>query len=120
MIEVLRTICFAKIHGATVTQAELYYEGSITIDADLLEASGILPNELVQIVNLSNGSRIETYVIAGEPGSGVICLNGPAARMAYVGDVVHVLCYGLFDGEEAADVVLNVAHVDENNRLVEQ
>ncbi|MFP4250412.1 MAG: aspartate 1-decarboxylase [Armatimonadota bacterium] len=120
MIEVLRKICFSKIHGATVTEAELHYAGSITIDTDLLEASGILPNEQVQIVNMSNGTRIETYVIAGERGSGTICLNGPAARMAFVGDKVHILCYGLFDGEEAADVALKVVHVDENNKTAER
>jgi len=120
MIEVQRKMCFSKIHGATVTEAELHYAGSITIDADLLEASGILPNEQVQIVNMSNGARLETYVIAGEPGSGTICLNGPAARMAFVGDKVHILCYGFFDGEEAADVALKVVHVDEDNTIVER
>ncbi len=120
MIAVLRKMCFAKIHGATVTETELEYAGSITIDSELLEASGMLPNEQVQVVNMNNGSRLETYVIAGEPGSGVICLNGPAARMAAVGDRVHILCYGFFDGEEAPDVALNVVHVDEANGIVEQ
>jgi aspartate 1-decarboxylase len=120
MIEVLRKMCFAKIHGATVTETELSYAGSITIASDLLEKSGILPNEQVQIVNMSNGERLETYVIAGEPGSGVICLNGPAARLAYVGDVVHILCYGFFDGEEADEVALKVVHVDEANQYVER
>lgn len=119
MIAVLRKMCFAKIHGATVTEAELHYAGSITIDTDLLEASGMLPNEQVQVVNMSNGSRIETYVIAGEAGSGVICLNGPAARTAFVGDKVHILCYGLVAEEEAPDVALNVVHVDESNKIVE-
>lgn len=120
MINVLRKMCIAKIHGATVTEAELHYAGSITIDTDLLEASGILPNEQVQIVNMNNGSRMETYVIAGERGSGTICLNGPAARLAYVGDVVHILCYGFARGEEAAEVALNVVHVDEDNQIVER
>jgi aspartate 1-decarboxylase len=120
MIAVLRKMCFAKIHGATVTETELSYVGSITIDTDLLDASGILPNEQVQVVNMSNGSRLETYVIAGEPGSGIICLNGPAARMAAVGDMVHILCYGLVDGEEAAEVALKVVHVDEENRISEK
>jgi len=117
---VLRKMCFAKIHGATVTETELTYTGSITIGTDLLEASGILPNEQVQIVNMSNGSRLETYVIAGEPGSGVICLNGPAARMAYVGDVVHILCYALLDKEEAEELTLKVVHVDEQNQITGQ
>jgi aspartate 1-decarboxylase len=120
MIALLRTMCFAKIHGATVTEAELHYAGSITIDKELIEAAGILPNEKVQIVNLSNGARIETYVIEGEPGSGTICLNGPAARAAIVGDVVHILCYAQFDGEEAAQVTMNVVHVDERNRITER
>lgn len=115
----LRKMCIAKIHGATVTETELHYTGSITIDTDLLEASGMLPNEQVQVVNLSNGSRLETYVIEGEAGSGIICLNGPAARLAVVGDLVHILCYALVDREEAADVTLNVVHVDESNRIVE-
>ena len=112
-------MCHAKIHGATVTQTELSYAGSITIDANLLEASGILPNERVQVVNINNGARLETYVIEGEAGSGVICLNGPAARLATVGDVVHILCYALCDEEEAAEVTLKVVHVDEQNRIAE-
>ncbi len=116
----LRTMCHAKIHGATVTQTELSYQGSITIAADLLDASGILPNERVQVVNLSNAARLETYVIEGEAGSGVICLNGPAARLATVGDVVHILCYALFDKEEAEEVTLKVVHVDQQNHIAEQ
>ncbi|MEA3401415.1 MAG: aspartate 1-decarboxylase [Armatimonadota bacterium] len=116
----LRIMCIAKIHGATITETQLHYEGSITIPADLLEASGMLPNERVQVVNLSNGSRIETYVIEGEAGSGVICLNGPAARAGEVGDRVHILCYGMLDEEEAAARSLNVLYADESNRIVEQ
>lgn len=114
-----RTICLSKIHGATVTQTELSYEGSITIPADLLAAANMLPNERVQIVNLSNGSRIETYVIEGPAGSGNICLNGPAARTAYVGDIVHILCYVLMSEEEARAHTLKVVHVDERNRIAE-
>ncbi len=115
----LRKMCIAKIHGATVTETELEYEGSITIAPELLEASGMLPNEQVQIVNLSNGERIETYIIEGEPGSETICLNGPAARRAYVGDRVHILCYALLDEEEARSRPLKVVHVDDHNRIVE-
>lgn len=112
-------MCIAKIHGAVVTETELYYEGSITIDRDLLEASGILVNERVQVVNLNNGARTETYVIEGGPGSGIICLNGPAARNAEPGDEVHILCYGLVDEEEARDLTVNVVDVDRENRITE-
>jgi aspartate 1-decarboxylase len=119
MIDVLRTMCITKIHGATVTETELFYQGSITIDSDLLEASGMLPNERVQVVNLNNGTRTETYVIEGEAGSGIICLNGPAARRAEVGDMVHVLCHALLDEEEARNLTLNVVHVDYANRITE-
>lgn len=112
-------MCIAKIHGATVTETELFYEGSITIGSDLLEESGILPNERVQVVNLNNGSRLETYVIEGEAGSRTICLNGPAARAAQVGDQVHILAYGLLEEEEARGLTLNVVHVDQANRIVQ-
>ncbi|MCD6361158.1 MAG: aspartate 1-decarboxylase [Armatimonadetes bacterium] len=115
----LRIMCVSKIHGATVTRTELHYTGSITIPAELLRAAGMLPNERVQIVNLNNGSRIETYIIEGPEGSGDICLNGPAARTASVGDAIHILCYALLDEEEARSTPLNVVHVDENNRLAE-
>ena len=96
-----RIMCRAKIHGAVVTQTELQYEGSITIDRDLLEAADILPSERVQVVNLSNGKRFETYVIAAPSGSGIICLNGPAARLGAVGDPIHILSYVLVDDEVA-------------------
>lgn len=91
----------SKLHGATVTQAELHYEGSITIDRVLMEAANLVDGERVQIVNMSNGSRIETYVIQGDPGSGVVCLNGPAARLVQVGDRVHIISYAMMDQEEA-------------------
>ena len=90
-----------KIHRATVTQANLNYMGSITIDSELLEASGLLPGERGQIVDNNNGSRIETYIIPGEPGSGVICLNGAAARCVHVGDIVIIMGYALMTPEEA-------------------
>ncbi|MCG8411217.1 MAG: aspartate 1-decarboxylase [Bacteroidales bacterium] len=96
-IEVVKS----KIHKATVTEANLQYVGSITIDEDLLEASNIIENEKVQVVNINNGERLETYVIKGERGSGKICLNGPAARKVAVGDVVIIISYASLDFEEA-------------------
>jgi aspartate 1-decarboxylase len=107
-----------KIHRAVVTQARLDYMGSITIDEDLLDAAGILPGEKVQIVNNNNGERLETYTIAGERGSGVICLNGAAARKAQVGDVVLIIAYGLMDAKEAKENEPKVVMVDEHNRIV--
>lgn len=105
-----------KIHRATITQAELDYVGSITIDSDLLEASGILEYEQVQIVDVQNGNRFETYTIAGEPGSGMICLNGAAARKVSVGDNVIIMCYCSLDPKEAKDHKPIVVFVDEKNR----
>lgn len=105
-----------KIHRATITQAELDYVGSITIDSDLLEASGILEYEQVQIVDVQNGNRFETYTIAGEPGSGMICLNGAAARKVSVGDNVIIMCYCSLAPEEAKDHKPIVVFVDEKNR----
>jgi len=94
-------ICKSKIHRATVTEADLNYVGSITIDEDLLDAANILPYEKVQVVNINNGARFETYTIVGERGSGTVCLNGAAARLAQPGDVVIVISYALVDAEEA-------------------
>jgi aspartate 1-decarboxylase len=91
----------SKIHKVTVTEANLQYVGSITIDQDLMDASNILENEKVQVVNINNGERLETYVIKGEKGSGEICLNGPAARKVAVGDVVIIISYASMDFEEA-------------------
>ncbi len=113
----LRLMYKSKIHGATVTETQLEYAGSITIPADLMQAADLLADERVQVVNLSNGSRIETYVIEGPAGSGNICLNGPAARTAYVGDRVHILSCALMTEEEARAATLNVVHVDESNQL---
>lgn len=104
-----------KIHRATVTEANLEYMGSITIDSQLLELSGILPGERVQIVDNNNGNRLETYVIAGEYGSGVICLNGAAARKVVVGDTVIIIAYSLMDKKEAKGFVPKVVMVDEKN-----
>lgn len=106
-----------KIHRATVVQAELEYIGSITIDKDLLEASGILEYEKVQIVDINNGSRFETYTIAGERGSGLICLNGAAARCVQVGDKIIIMAYCDMDEKEAKDHKPRVVFVDEKNKI---
>ena len=107
-----------KIHRATVTEANLEYMGSITIDSELLELSGILPGERVQVVDNNNGNRLETYVIAGEQGSGVICLNGAAARQVVVGDTVIIIAYAMMNEEEAKNFVPKVVMVDEKNRPI--
>ena len=107
-----------KIHRATVTQANLEYMGSITIDSELLELSGILPGERVQIVDNNNGNRLETYVIAGEYDSGVICLNGAAARKVLVGDTVIIIGYAMMDEKEAKTFEPKVVMVDEKNRPI--
>lgn len=109
----------SKIHRVKVTQAELNYVGSITLDADLLEAADILEGERVQIVNVNNGERLETYTIAGERGSGVVCLNGPAARKVQVGDTVIIICYARMTPEEAKQYKPTVVFPDEYNRLPE-
>ncbi len=112
-IEVLKS----KIHRVKVTQAELHYVGSITIDETLMEASNIIENEKVQIVNINNGERFETYVIKGAKNSGTICLNGPAARKVAVGDIVIVIAYASMDFEEAKKWKPTLIFPDENNRL---
>lgn len=114
-----RTMCRAKIHMATVTEANLYYMGSITVDADLMQAADLLPYERVQVVNTANGERLETYVIAGEPGSGTIALNGAAARLVQPGDRVIIMVYGIYDDAELAAFEPKVLFVDEKNRLRE-
>jgi aspartate 1-decarboxylase len=113
----LRNMAKSKIHGATVTEAVLYYEGSITIDGDLIAAADIMPGERVQIVNVNNGSRIETYVIEGEPGCGTICLNGPAARCAVVGDKVHIISYGFYSDDEARALEMKNVKLDADNSI---
>mgnify|MGYP002634913349 CR=1 FL=1 len=107
----------SKIHQVKVTEANLNYVGSITIDADLLDAANILEGEKVQVVNNNNGERIETYTIKGERGSGVICLNGAAARKAMVGDVILIITYAIMDLEEAKTYKPTVIFPDENNLL---
>ncbi len=114
-----RTMCKGKIHRATVTQANLNYVGSITIDADLLEAADIYPYEIVQVVNVNNGSRLETYTIAGARGSGVICLNGAAARHAVEGDIVIILSFGQYDEKEIRELEPRLVFVDADNRITE-
>ncbi len=111
------TMLKSKIHRARVTEADLNYVGSITIDSALLKASGILEYEKVQVVNVNNGSRIETYVISGEENSGVICLNGAAARHAQPGDVVIIMAYAQMNESEAAEYSPKVVIVDENNKV---
>ena len=106
-----------KIHRATVVQAELDYVGSITVDEDLLDASGILEYEKVQIVDINNGQRFETYTIAGERGSGMICLNVAAARCVQKGDKIIIMCYALMSGEEIKENPPKVVFVDDNNKV---
>ena len=111
------TMLKGKIHRAIVQQAELNYVGSITVDPELMEQAGILEYELVQIVDVENGNRFETYTIAGEPGSGMICLNGAAARQAQVGDHVIIMCYCQMTPEETKDHKPKVVFVDEQNHI---
>jgi aspartate 1-decarboxylase len=108
----------SKIHRATITEAELDYVGSLTIDLDLLEAADIYPNEKVQVVNINNGSRLETYVIPGERGTGIICLNGAAARLGHVGDKIIIISYAIMDDKSAKDFEPNVILLDESNQIV--
>jgi aspartate 1-decarboxylase len=113
-IQVLKS----KIHRVKITQAELHYVGSITIDEELMDAANLIENEKVQIVNINNGERLETYVIKGKRGSGMICLNGPAARKAQVGDTVIVISYCSMDFEEAKKHKPVVIFPDEHNKLI--
>lgn len=108
----------SKLHRVRVTQAELNYVGSITIDEDLMDAAGLLENEQVHVVNNNNGERLITYVIKGERGSGIICLNGAAARRAQVGDIVIIISYGMMTPDEARTHKPTVVFPDDNNRLV--
>lgn len=114
IIEVLKS----KIHRAKVTQSELNYVGSITIDEDLIEAANMIPNEKVQVVNNNNGARFETYIIKGERGSGTICLNGSCARLAQIGDIVIIVSYAHMEMEEAKKYEPVLVFPDENNRLI--
>ena len=113
----LRTILKSKIHRARVTEANLYYEGSITIDSNLMKKADILEHEKVEVLNLNNGHRLETYAICGEAGSGVICLNGPSARGACVGDEVIILSYVLEDEKNIKDIKTKIINVDAGNKI---
>jgi aspartate 1-decarboxylase len=114
LIHVLKS----KVHRVKVTQAELYYVGSLTLDRDLMDAAGMYPHEKIQVVNVNNGSRFETYLIEGERGSGVVCLNGPTARLAAVGDVVIIMSYALIDQAQASTHQPVVIFPDDNNKLL--
>ena len=114
----MRIMMKSKIHRATVTQADLHYVGSVTIDADLLDAAELLEGEQVAIVDNTNGARIETYVIPGPRGSGVIGINGAAAHLVHPGDLVIIMSYALMDEAEARAMKPRVVHVDERNRVV--
>ncbi|KGA83200.1 aspartate decarboxylase [Lysinibacillus fusiformis] len=115
----LRMMMNSKIHRATVTQANLNYVGSITIDEDILDAVGMLPNEKVHVVNNNNGARFETYIIAGERGSGVICVNGAAARLVQRGDIVIIISYAYVDNDEAKNHKPTVAIMGAGNTIKE-
>ena len=113
----LLQMCKSKIANASITACELHYDGSITIDEKLIKAAGILPGERVQVVNLNNGARFETYVIRGKSGSGEICLNGPAARQGYAGDRIHIISYALMEPQEAKTFTAKVIKLNEHNRI---
>ncbi|MGW6172646.1 aspartate 1-decarboxylase [Arthrobacter sp. NPDC055138] len=115
----MRKMFKSKIHRATVTHADLHYVGSVTVDLDLLDAADILPGELVSIVDVTNGSRLETYTIAGERGSGVVGINGAAAHLMHQGDLVILITYADMTDEEARSFVPSVVHVDADNKIVE-
>jgi aspartate 1-decarboxylase len=116
----LRLMCKSKIHRATITKVDLHYEGSIGIDKDLLAASAIYPNEVVQVVNVNNGIRFETYVIEEPSGSGTIGLYGAAAHLGKVGDLVIILSSCLIEDKEAKTLKLKAVHVDPNNRITKK
>ena len=108
----------SKVHRATVTEADLNYTGSLTLDKDLMEAARMLPNEQVHVLNINTGGRFSTYLIEGQRGSGVVCMNGAAARLVQPGDLVIVLTYAQMDAAEAANWLPTVVHVDGKNRIV--
>lgn len=113
-----RQMLKSKIHRATITDCDLHYAGSITIDAELMQAADLLPNELVHVLDIDNGERLETYVIEGAPGSGEVQMNGAAARLVHRGDRVIVVAYGLYDEDELIEHRPRVVHVDSDNRIV--
>lgn len=113
----LLTMLKSKIHRATVTEADLNYTGSLTIDADLMDAADMYPYEKVQVLNVNNGARFETYIIEGERGSGIMCLNGPAARQGLKGDIIIALTYVQIDAKDVKGYHAKTVHVDANNRI---
>lgn len=115
----LRTMLKSKIHRATVTHADLHYVGSVTVDEDMLDSADLLPGEQVAIVDITNGARLETYVIPGERGTGVLGINGAAAHLVHPGDLVILISYGQLDESEAKGWLPRVVHVDADNRVVE-
>ncbi len=115
----LITMCKSKIHRVTVTDANLNYEGSITIDRKLMDATNILPYERVQVLNINTGKRAETYVIEGEPDSGTICCNGALARMVQIGDLLIIVAYGFMDESEAKNFIPKVIYVNDQNQILE-
>ncbi|MHB8482233.1 MAG: aspartate 1-decarboxylase [Nitrospiria bacterium] len=114
----LKTMLRSKIHRAVVTQSEIDYEGSITIDQNLIDAAGMLPYEQVMISNLNNGERFETYIIPGKRGTGTICLNGPTARKGVVGDKIIIFCYELYNEEELKSHKPIIVKVNDKNRII--
>lgn len=115
-----RIFCKSKIHRATVKNAELYYEGSLTIDEELMIAADILPYEMVQVANVTNGERFETYAIPGKKGSGEICLNGAAARLGAIGDEIIIMTYAQLNEEEVKNFKPKIVFVDKNNKIIEK
>jgi len=116
----LRCMLRAKIHMATITESNIAYEGSITIDEAILKSAGMLPYEQVMISNVNNGERFETYIIPGKKNSGEICLNGPTARKGVVGDKIIIFCYNYFEESEIPDFSPRIVHVDAKNRVSEK
>jgi len=114
----MRTMCRSKIHGAYITEANLHYVGSLTIDSALMKAANLAPYEWVHVVNVHTGDRFQTYVIEGEAGSGIIGLNGAAARLGHPGDKVIIMCAALVDEKELADFKPHLVFVDEHNHIV--
>lgn len=114
-----RFMLHSKIHRATVTQADLHYVGSLTIDRDLMDAADLLPGQQVDVVDVDNGNRLTTYAIEGERGSGILCINGAAARLISPGDTVIVIAYAVMDDAEARSFEPNVVFVDKDNRIVQ-
>ncbi|MEN0127942.1 MAG: aspartate 1-decarboxylase [Brevundimonas sp.] len=119
MTSLQRTMMTGKIHRATVTQADLHYVGSVTVDADLLAAADLLPGQQVDIVDVTNGARLTTYAIAGEAGSGQVCINGAAAHLIHPGDIVILIAYGLLSDAEARTYAPHVVLVDSDNKIVD-